>query len=114
MNLLLAVAIAGALAAAACRRSPGAETTGEHVPLDSATAASIEESTRVLVAAYEAGALSLAEASQQLADLIEQSGGFAVAAETSPRADTLFEATKHELSRRIIIKRWQPSSSLNK
>jgi len=73
----------------------------------------LDDSVRQLVHRYEAGEVALAEATQELADLIEPVGGFAVQGERSPQATELYEAASLELRRRDA-KRFGVPDSLEK
>jgi len=74
----------------------------------------LNDSIRALVRAYEAGSVTLAVASRELADLLEPIQGFATSRAVSPRADTLLRAASLELQRRNAKTYGVPESLLTK
>ncbi len=76
-----------------------------------ASASRSEGSVRAIVAAYEDGSLTLASATERLADLIEPMNGFAVSSGQSAGATELFDAVGRELKRRNA-RRYELSDSI--
>jgi hypothetical protein len=68
--------------------------------------------SKTIVATYEAGGLTLDEASTRLADLLEPLGGLAYQGNQGPQAQELFEATGRELRRRDARRYGVPDSLL--
>jgi hypothetical protein len=94
----------------ACSARQGSGVTDDARPRTSEDVAALDDSVRALVASYEVGAVSLTQASNALADLVEPTGGLAVQPAQSARAQELFQATGRELRRREAEKYGSPDS----
>jgi hypothetical protein len=94
----------------ACGRGSGPEPGADSNGASAHVSTPLDDSIQAVVQAYEAGAVSLDRATQQLADLVEPTGGFAHAAGVSPRAEALFQTTGRELRRRVAVRHGVPDS----
>ena len=64
------------------------------------SATAVDDSVRMLLAAYEHDQISLDSAVQRLADVLEPLGGLSASGSVSPKAREALEATGRELARR--------------
>jgi hypothetical protein len=110
MGRRLVLLLAGALIA--CNAGGRQEAAVSPPPMTPEQSTILEDSVRRLVQRYEAGEVALAKATQELADLIEPVGGFAVQGKRSPQATELYEAASRELRRRDAKRLGVPDSLL--
>jgi hypothetical protein len=96
----------------ACSAKQDSRTAEQPKTLSAQEAAILDDSIETLVGSYEAGNVTLSEATQRLADLIEPLGGLAHQGDQSPRARELFQATGRELRRRAAKRYGIPDSLL--
>ena len=112
MGWCLAMLLVGVLVACGTNNRPEADT-GRPVMTPEA-AAVLDDSVRQIVERYEGGETALTDASRELADLLEPTGGLAVQGKQSPRATELFAATGRELRRRDAKWHGVPDSPVTK